>query len=423
MKKCFIAYTLLLLGVLSSSAVVASLSHDFSSHGYFRFGSGFSDNEGSQALFQAPGAGAKYRLGNEDNWAELMMIDKVKAGTDGPYVDVGLMAGLGGSQLNSIAYVDMAQIYIEAGDFTEDKDGTRVWVGRRYYDRRAIHINDFFYLNTLQNFDGGGVADMAVGSGKLSVAFGRQNADDDTSTGFDESTIIQSRIDVRMTDIALNDHDSLDVWLGVDNSNGDSSNNIKSLSGYGLGLIYKKNSFFDGFNHFIVQYGSGLSRHAGKGGVDSALATVTTAASVSALENASTIRIANVNHIEMLPDRSLMTSFIYEDMQSKDFDGADQTWISLGVRPIWYMSDTLRIPLEIGWDRVEDRATNSTGSVLKTTVAAEFALERGFWSRPVLRLFVTHANWSDVFKGQVGGSQNVNDTSGWSLGVQAETWW
>lgn len=415
--------SLFLFGALASNIAFAELIHDFGHTGYFRIGAGLSEDEGPQEFFQAPGAGAKYRLGNENDWIELDLYDTVRAAPDGPYVHVELMAAFGGDQLDKIEFDDMVQVFLEAGDFSSVLGNPKVWIGQRYYDRRDIHINDFFYLNTLQDFVGGGIRDMDLGFGKLAVAFGRQNADDDSATPFDESGIIQSRLDVRLSDIALSDNGSLTFWVGYDSSNGDSGNSVEALGGYGVGVIYTRKEFFGGFDHFVVQYGRGLGRHAGKGGLDDAVASVTSAAARRAFDDAETFRIANVNLIEFSPNWSLMTSLVYEDTQAADFDDSDQTWSSLGIRPIWYLNDNFRIPVEIGWDRVKDNANDTDGALLKTTVAAEYALERGFWARPVLRLFATYANWSDEFRGRIGGDTYAEETTGWSVGVQAETWW
>lgn len=423
MKKLSTTCSLLLLGALSSNTALAELIHDFGHKGYFRFGGGYSQDGGKQESYQAPGSGAKYRLGNEGNWTELDLYDTVRASPDGPYVHVELMAAFGGDQFDKLDFNDMAQLFVEAGDFTSVSGNPKIWLGRRYYDRKDIHLNDFFPLNTLQNYDGGGVSDLDLGFGKLAIAFGRQSADDDANTALDESNISQTRFDARLSDIAVNENGSLTFWAGYDSSNGDSGNSIEELDGFGIGFLHNQKELFGGSNTFAMTYGTGLTRHAGTGGLDSAITTVTDAASARAFDDAKTFRISNVNLIEVSSNWSLMSSFVYEDKESVDFDGTDQTWLSLGARPVWYFSDTFRIPLEIGWDSVENNANGTDGSLLKTTAAAEFALERGFWARPVLRLFATHAKWSDEFKGQVGGNTYADDTSGWSVGFQAETWW
>jgi maltoporin len=48
----------------------------FEFHGYFRSGYGLNGTGGQQVAFQAPGAGAKYRLGNEtETYGELIFVN------------------------------------------------------------------------------------------------------------------------------------------------------------------------------------------------------------------------------------------------------------------------------------------------------------------------------------------------------------
>src|SRR5262249_8539541 len=48
----------------------------FEFHGYFRSGYGLNSQGGQQVAFQAPGAGAKYRLGNEaETYGELIFVN------------------------------------------------------------------------------------------------------------------------------------------------------------------------------------------------------------------------------------------------------------------------------------------------------------------------------------------------------------
>jgi maltoporin len=56
-------------------------------------------------------------------------------------------------------------------------------------------------------------------------------------------------------------------------------------------------------------------------------------------------------------------------------------------------------------------------------VAQQIGSGRECLSRPVLRLFVTYANWSDDFRGLVGGVPYANVTNGLTFGVRAESWW
>jgi maltoporin len=413
---------LLLATTLCSTGAFAELSHDFGSHGYFRIGTGLSSDSAEQEVFIAPGAGAKYRYGNENNnWFELDAYDTMRMDPEGPYVHVETMAILSGDYGEKIDFNELIQLYAEAGDFTTSFGNPKVWIGRRYYDRHDIHINDFFFLDTYRGFDGGGFSSLQLGPGKLALAVARKNADDNLSTDFDESSITVTRWDARYADIPVNENGTIMFWGSYDTSS--SSGEVRGLDGYALGIMHTQQEFYGGFNKFMVTYGRGLGRHAGKGGVDVSTGTVTVSGDEDDFEDAQTFRIVNNNVIEISPNWSLGTAFIYEDKDSKEFDNTDQTWISLGVRPYWFISKNFRIPLELGWDYVDNKALDTTGSLVKATIAAEFALERGFWERPVLRLFGTYANWSDEFKGQIGGETYADETNGWSVGIQAEHWW
>lgn len=420
--------SLLLATTLCSTTAVAELTHDFGSHGYFRVGTGLSDGDATQEAFIAPGAGAKYRLGNEtNNWIELDAYDTMRVDPDGAFVHVEGMVIFDGDYGETIDFNEVIQLYAEAGDFTTAFGSPKLWIGRRYYDRHDIHINDFFFLDTYRGFDGGGFSDVQLGPGKLALAVARKDADDIEGTDFDESSITVTRWDARYSNIPANKNGELMLWGSYDTSS--KSGPVKGLDGYALGIMHTQNEFFGGFNKFMVTYGRGLGRHAGKGGVDVSIGTVTEAADddefgdESDFEDARTFRIVNNNVIEISSKWALGTAFVYEDKDSRKFDNIDQTWVSLGVRPYWFITRNFRIPLELGWDYVDNKADKISGSVLKATLAAEFAFERGFWERPVLRAFATYAGWSDDFKGQVGGDTYADATDGWSIGIQAEHWW
>ena len=78
--------------------------------------------------------------------------------------------------------------------------------------------------------------------------------------------------------------------------------------------------------------------------------------------------------------------------------------------------------MELGYDYVDNKITNKNYDLTKLTTAVEFALEKGVWERPVLRLYYTYANWNDETK-DMGSSYYTGDTSGNNIGVQLEYWW
>lgn len=117
-----------------------------------------------------------------------------------------------------------------------------------------------------------------------------------------------------------------------------------------------------------------------------------------------------------------MSNFVYEYRDNRDFTNEKQSWLSVGIRPYWFMHRNTRLLAELGYDYVDDKITNKSYNLTKITTAVEFALEKGVWQRPVLRLYYTHANWNDDSE-NMGSSYYAGSTSGDNIGVQLEYWW
>ena len=107
-------------------------------------------------------------------------------------------------------------------------------------------------------------------------------------------------------------------------------------------------------------------------------------------------------------------------------------WVSFGARPEIFFTNHLSLAFEGGFDHTHCVAgcVNSadgpigpySGWLRKFTIAPQIGAGRKFFSRPVLRVFLTYASWSDQFRGLVGGVPFMNRTSGLTYGVQAENW-
>ncbi len=74
-------------------------------------------------------------------------------------------------------------------------------------------------------------------------------------------------------------------------------------------------------------------------------------------------------------------------------------------------------------DYVSDSMSSISGNLFKLTLAPQVSLGNQFFSRPVLRAFITYAHWSNGFVGQVGGPDYLTDHNGFTYGVQMEAWW
>jgi maltoporin len=88
-----------------------------------------------------------------------------------------------------------------------------------------------------------------------------------------------------------------------------------------------------------------------------------------------------------------------------------------------YEATTASLAFEAGLDHTRSGTGRYEGWLEKFTLAPQFGAGRKFFSRPVLRTFVTYANWSDGLRGFVGGVPYSDKTQGFTYGVQAETWW
>ena len=97
--------------------------------------------------------------------------------------------------------------------------------------------------------------------------------------------------------------------------------------------------------------------------------------------------------------------------------------MSGGARPIVHFTRNVSLAVEGGVDWVKDEAANSEGTLAKITVAPQVSIGNRWNSRPVIRLFVTGATWTDQFVGRIGGSDNATDNDGLTAGMQGETWW
>ena len=119
---------------------------------------------------------------------------------------------------------------------------------------------------------------------------------------------------------------------------------------------------------------------------------------------------------------ALMPIFIYQRTRDGNpVHGWDQ-WVSFGGRPEVFFTKYL-LAFEGGFDHTHSSTGQFDGWLRKFTIAPQIGAGRQFFSRPVLRAFLTYANWSDGLRGLVGGIPFQNRTDGLTYGVQAETWW
>lgn len=397
--------------------------HEFGTAGYGRLQTSFLKDK-ENVCFKAPGAGSKYRLGNEcETWIETALYHEIKL-DNGVVIHNQFRPVFSGANSQEIDYLQTDELYSEISHLFDNS--VSFWIGRRFYKRYDSHINDYFFLN--MSGDGAGINNLDLGEFTLSYSFLYDDHNPSTVTG-DEKVLMQSH-DVRLAKPFSRGEITLFLnYMALEGKTFSTGETLEASDGYALGLLYQDNRIFEelfgmkGEDIAGLFYGEGLAKSAGSSSpfrqtplIDSLIATP------NAIESSKTWRFINYNAFEN-DTYGMMSNFVYEHKEDTAFSNTDQEWLSLGIRPYWFFHKNSRFALEAGYDRVCDKLNDKTYALGKVSGALEFALQKGIWTRPVLRVYVTHADWTASAKGSVGGDYYSDKTSGNNAGIQLEYWW
>jgi maltoporin len=259
---------------------------------------------------------------------------------------------------------------------------------------------------------GGGVEDIDVKFAKVSVAYlGGARQDVVTESG----TYAKQDLDVRLYDLAV-PGGRLGFFYNFAYQKGGTTPDehvIPTMTGNAFGVLHLSPELLGGYNKFAVLYGRGPASN------------FSTSVEVPVLGELETTHFLLTEHMLIQPnDRwSVMPAFVFDRRTGGTAGTGVDTWVSFGARPVLNFSDHLSLAVEAGFDYTKSDQNNYEGWLRKVTVAQQIGAGREFFSRPVVRFFVTYANWSSAFRGLVGGVPYANSTNGLSFGVQAESWW
>lgn len=393
----------MLLGVSAASEAV-----QFS--GYMRSGAGGSTSGGTQSCFQLPGAPSKYRLGNEcEQYIELDLRQDVLKLDDGSVVSLEGMAQLYNQYGHALdftgdyGYARMNQMYAEWSN-VHALNGGSLWAGRRFYKRNDIHISDFYYWD--QSATGAGIEDFEFGGLKYSYAFSRKDS------YFQKEYV--SRHDFNVSGFNPNPNGHLEFGVSyLDKPSRENSN-----SGWAVTAQHKQKEFLGGVNTVALQYGEGPGTGLGYTG------------DVTLDRTNRSWRAVEYFDWQMSDKWSGQVQAVYQ----KDIrdDGGSQEWTSVGVRPVYAITNEFKIVTELGRDQID--ASEGTRKLTKFTVAPTWSPKGpGFWDRPEIRLYYTYAWWNDAAQraadamaegsalSTTGAFGSANHGS--NFGVQVEYWW
>lgn len=482
----------LALGSFSASAV------DF--HGYFR--SGIQNNLTNGGAVYCFGNGNQGhllgRLGDEcDTYAEIALSQEVFNKAKNKFTVNTLVAwgtyespagsaqydyqgdswqgvGLGGDRAgdkgHSAWHGQRASIREAWAGYTLPM-GAQIWAGKRFYQRKDIHILDFYYLN--DSGTGAGIEAIPVGNlGQASFAVIKQQidqnggspewsfkkvkqvteknddgtpkcADDDqqcwNATGSVSYKELNARdvykFDLRWTGIPLWKDASLDlamIWglpsttdtQKVAAGDNPSESDLSSNSGVLLQAEYVQGNFFGGFNKLSVTYGTDGFAYVGvlNGGNH--------AGDSYAPGDADSwgIRVIDWGLIEQ--DKwnlgySLMGAYKHADQAHWSHpNGHDYSFV---VRPAYKWSNFTSTVFEAGYTTQKNTGWNGWANpgndhvdAYKFTLAQQFSPMTTFWSRPSIRFYVSYLGGDLMNKKYTGQDDHDGEVS---IGAQAEAWW
>ncbi|MFZ2891392.1 maltoporin [Sulfuricurvum sp.] len=413
--------TIVLIFLTSFTAL--AVENSVGTTGYMRLQTSLQDKK-ANVCFKAPGAGSKYRLGNEcETWIELGLYDTIHF-DNGVILHNQIRPVFYGVNNHNIEYLRLDELYSEISGIFDNT--LSIWVGRRFYDRYDSHIYDYFYLN--MSGDGAGFRNLDLNGYKLSYSYIFDRLDPSSIAG-DEQVLFDSH------DLRLNkptERGELTLFanrMQIHSKTFNTAQHINVSPAYAVGLLYKDTKLtkelfsMEGENISALFYAEGVAKGAGSTSPYRQEAFIDTVLGTSkAIEMAETWRFINYNAFEN-DQWGLMSNLVYEKRKEIAFSGTDQIWISAGIRPYWFFHKNGRFVLETGLDRVKDDASSKIYTLTKTTAALEAALDKGIWKRPVIRLFYTYSDWSDNTLGQIGSSYYLTQTHGDNFGIQFEYWW
>jgi maltoporin len=395
-----------------------ALPYEF--HGYLRSGYGLSPSGRQQVAFQAPGALAKYRLGNEnETYGEFALVNKWLSGqkSPGPEVRSQLRVSMltheqGSYDSLTAAGSDVAlrEAFIEIGKVIDAAPEVSFWAGQRYYQRHDIHINDFFFLD--MSGYGAGVTGIPLGGAKLDLAYLAANTPT-SADGAGGGT--ESNLDLRLRGRGFGG--SWLLWLNGALSGhehlpgGEVGERVTGLAG-GVQLLHER-ADSESFNKVMLMAGKGASAN---------FAVATTPDSLY-VNDEWRLRAVDTAVLELAPRFSMQVAGVADYSSPGQGLGERTLWLSGGARGVLHFDDTFSLATEAGLDFVDGGPAHAHDALGKITIAPQIASGSHFFSRPVIRLFATYAQWGPGFRGYVGGDALATQTWGASFGVQGESWW
>ena len=434
---------------LALSSVAAS-AVDF--HGYFRAGAQASTQGGEVYCLGNGNKGHKVgRLGDEcDTYAELTLNQEVYNKANNKWT-VNTLVAYGTAEGNRDLQGDSWQGVGGTGPWNGQRlsirelwtgyqtdAGYQIWAGKRFYQRKDIHLLDLYYLNN--SGYGAGIEGIDVGMGNLAFAVTKW-ANDGTS---DYNRNVY-KLDARWNGIPVGPLGNLDAsviyalpFISEQQEANAAGNARANRANSGALVTLDLNTAVNSdsvnlMNHFVVQYGTNgfgyigsNDNHAGD--------------NYSPDIDDTGVRVINWGTLDA-GNFGLGYSLIWAHVDNGDdhpaADGVNFTtprsgWTySIVLRPEYKWTEFTRTTLELGYSAQKTNGWVANTKyedpdVYKVTLAQQFTPGKGFWTRPAIRFYVSYIGGDEFANGWDVGYKNKNkdgDEYQITVGTQVEAWW
>ena len=433
---------------LALSSVAAS-AVDF--HGYFRAGAQASTQGGEVYCLGNGNKGHKVgRLGDEcDTYAELTLNQEVYNKANNKWT-VNTLVAYGTAEGNRDLQGDSWQGVGGTGPWNGQRlsirelwtgyqtdAGYQIWAGKRFYQRKDIHLLDLYYLNN--SGYGAGIEGIDVGMGNLAFAVTKW-ANDGTS---DYNRNVY-KLDARWNGIPVGPLGNLDAsviyalpFISEQQEANAAGNARANRANSGALVTLDLNTAVNSdsvnlMNHFVVQYGTNgfgyigsNDNHAGD--------------NYSPDIDDTGVRVINWGTLDA-GNFGLGYSLIWAHVDNgDDHQAAGATWTtersgwiySIVLRPEYKWTEFTRTTLELGYSSQKTNGWMAPGEdpdVYKVTLAQQFTPGKGFWTRPAIRFYVSYIGGDEFANGWNPGYKNKNknkdgDEHQITVGTQVEAWW
>ena len=434
---------------LALSSVAAS-AVDF--HGYFRAGAQASTQGGEVYCLGNGNKGHKVgRLGDEcDTYAELTLNQEVYNKANNKWT-VNTLVAYGTAEGNRDLQGDSWQGVGGTGPWNGQRlsirelwtgyqtdAGYQIWAGKRFYQRKDIHLLDLYYLNN--SGYGAGIEGIDVGMGNLAFAVTKW-ANDGTS---DYNRNVY-KLDARWNGIPVGPLGNLDAsviyalpFISEQQEANAAGNARANRANSGALVTLDLNTAVNSdsvnlMNHFVVQYGTNGFGYIGQNGNHAG-------DNYTPDLDDTGVRVIDWGTLDA-GNFGLGYSLIWAHVDNGDdhpaADGVNFTtprsgWTySIVLRPEYKWTEFTRTTLELGYSAQKTNGWVANTKyedpdVYKVTLAQQFTPGKGFWTRPAIRFYVSYIGGDEFANGWDVGYKNKNkdgDEHQITVGTQVEAWW